>query len=89
MNLFLNAVVKYCKDTQVKCTALQTETEDYTEEISDGMLVNLPMQVYIIIIDFLTDQCALMALRCLAIIFSPMKTKNIPYILQIVPVSGL
>lgn len=35
--------------------------------------------------------CALMALRCLALLFAPMKQKkletNIPYILKIVPVS--
>ena len=35
--------------------------------------------------------CALMALRCLVLLFAPMKTKkletNIPYIFKIVPVS--
>ena len=38
-----------------------------------------------------TAHCALMALRCLALLFAPMKTKkletNIPYILKILPVS--
>ena len=40
---------------------------------------------------FPTDKCALMALRCMAIMFTPTKTKkmgdNIPYIMQVVPVS--
>ena len=42
-------------------------------------------------ITFVIDQLAMMAIRCLAILFGPIKTKkleeNVPYILKIVPVS--
>lgn len=34
-----NAVVKYSKETQFKCTALQDETEEYSNDISDGTLI--------------------------------------------------
>lgn len=41
---------------------------------------------------FITDACVHMGLRCLTLLFAPMKTKkletsSIPYILKIVPVS--
>ena len=84
------AVVKYCKDTQVKSTALQAETEEFHEDISDGMFSKCTMHPCSLL-GFLTDKCALMALRCMAIMFTPMELKkmgdSIPFVLQVVPVS--
>ena len=29
------AVLKYCKETQIKCTSLQEETQNFSEDLSD------------------------------------------------------
>ena len=34
--LWARAIVIYCKDTQVRSTALQIETADYSEDTNDG-----------------------------------------------------
>ena len=88
--LWSTAIITYCKDTQVRSTALQIETLEYTPDLEEGYNTIIKFYSYNISFYF-SDRRALMALRCLALLFAPMKTKkleeSIPYILKIVPVS--
>ncbi len=34
-----HAIVKYCKETQIRSTAIQAETKDYDTGIEDGVLI--------------------------------------------------
>lgn len=87
--LWANTIIQYCKDTQIKSTALQLETKDATGMSEGGYCTSYTSIINSISI--LIEKCCLTALHCLALLFIPMKTKrldnNIPYILQVVPVS--
>ena len=39
--LWAQAVVKYCKDTQIKCTSLQSETEKYSDDLTGGTFIHI------------------------------------------------
>lgn len=122
--VWATSIIRYCKDTQIKSSSLQSETKD-TKDMNDGTLVtcveHVELDLSIIPLDViygkqcklimgitlscalspssrlslgslsLTESVALVALRCLALLFIPTKTKkigeNIPFILQVVPVS--
>ena len=43
--LWSKAIIVYCKDTQVKSTALQIETADYSEDLDVGKLTFIAMGI--------------------------------------------
>lgn len=34
--LWAQAIITYCRDTQIRSTAIQAETADYSEDLDDG-----------------------------------------------------
>ena len=38
-SVWCKAVILYCRETQLKTTALQEETEEYTDDLGDGMCI--------------------------------------------------
>ena len=89
------AIVCYCKETQVKSTALQEETKDFSDDMytDECMFCMIPHSELFIINYFYSARLAMMSLRCLTLLFAPLKKKkleshgDIPYVLKIVPVS--
>ena len=105
--VWAKAIVLYCKDTQVRSTALQQETENFSEDTGLGkrymyicfgfcksycQSCNWSEKMscfyiqYCIYIFYPSDDTVIMALRCLALLFFPGKTKKlgegIPYVLR-------
>ncbi len=35
--LWARAIIVYCRDTQIKSSALQAETAEYSDDLEDGM----------------------------------------------------
>lgn len=95
------AVVYYCNKTQLKSTALQEETTYLSLEISDGEFQRCNYINFYshavggsmkscsdFLKKFFIDIIALMGLRCLSLLFAPIKTKKLGEdILKVVPVS--
>ena len=119
--IWAKAIVSYCKKTQIKCSAIQSETEGYNDEMEPGKVtfcLIVPvveagwqnnstlfcmsmqhhgdmqsMNLHLILLCHL-GLCTSIALRCLALLFLPGKSKtlnqtSIPTILKVVPVSVL
>ena len=43
--LWAHVVCRYCKDTQIRSSALQCETEDYSDEVDEGIIVGVISRV--------------------------------------------
>ena len=83
-------VNSYCKETQIRSSAFQLETAAYSATMDDGMCLAFASLKHVLKL-YPTDQSAMLALQCLALLFSPLNTKkiekSIPYIIKVVPVS--
>ena len=83
----------YCKSTQIRSSALQHETSEYSSAVDDGTYITLFLNRSCVT-SFPTlyaEKSGIMAIRCLALLFSPLKTKklgeSIPFIMKVVTVS--
>lgn len=91
--MWMKAVIQYCKETQIRSTSLQSETSKFKVNMDEGKCKNVCVStnVYTWGHKFFVGDCAMMGLRCLALLLIPMKNKqmddNIPFITKVVPVS--
>ena len=84
-------VNSYCKETQIRSSALQLETAAYSATMDDGMCLAFASLKHVLKL-YPTNQSAMLALQCLALLFSPLKTKKIErrllsVFIKVVPVS--